>query len=93
MRKSKREKEKEREEAKRKEEEALAAKTYAEFVEAFEGDGRRAATSRAGGSGFVKAGTGGAYDLDRGISAPKPGIGVAKAFADEGPAVSSLCSL
>lgn len=37
MRKSKREKEKEREDAKKKEEEELAAKTYAEFLDAFDG--------------------------------------------------------
>lgn len=50
MRKSKREKEKEREEAKRREEEELAAKTYAEFLDAFEGEG----ASRKG-KGFVRA--------------------------------------
>ena len=54
MRKSKREKEKEREDAKKREEEALAAQTYAEFLDAFEGAG----ASRKG-SGFVKAGASG----------------------------------
>lgn len=51
MRKSKREKEKEREEAKKREEEELAAKTYAEFLDAFEGEG-----ARKKGGGFVRAG-------------------------------------
>lgn len=52
VRKSKREKEKEREEAKRREEEELAAKTYAEFLDEFEGDNQK----KAMGSGFVRAG-------------------------------------
>ncbi|OCB87417.1 hypothetical protein A7U60_g5557 [Sanghuangporus baumii] len=50
VRKSKREKEREREEAKRREEEELAAKTYAEFLDAFEGEGARKK------GGFVRAG-------------------------------------
>ncbi|KAL5485377.1 hypothetical protein ACEPAI_8019 [Sanghuangporus weigelae] len=50
VRKSKREKEREREEAKRREEEELAAKTYAEFLDAFEGEGARKR------GGFVRAG-------------------------------------
>lgn len=51
MKKSKREKEKEREEAKKKEEEELAAKAYAEYVEAFEGDGAKRKSNT-----FVRAG-------------------------------------
>ncbi|KAL5523605.1 hypothetical protein ACEPAG_7778 [Sanghuangporus baumii] len=50
VRKSKREKEREREEAKKREEEELAAKTYAEFLDAFEGEGARKK------GGFVRAG-------------------------------------
>ncbi|EJD02812.1 uncharacterized protein FOMMEDRAFT_107807 [Fomitiporia mediterranea MF3/22] len=57
VRKSKREKEKEREEAKRREEEELAAKTYAEFLDDFEGN-----TARKKGSGFVRASAAGASD-------------------------------
>lgn len=53
MRKSKREKEKEAAEAKRREEEQNAAKAYAEFLDAFEGEG---VDRRKAGSGFVKAG-------------------------------------
>lgn len=54
MRKSRREKEQEAAEAKKREEEANAAKAYAEFLDAFEGEdaGRKKA-----GSSFVKAGT------------------------------------
>ncbi|KAI5114997.1 hypothetical protein M0805_006265 [Coniferiporia weirii] len=50
VRKSKREKEKEREEAKKREEEELAAKTYAEFLDAFEGEG-----AQRKGTSFVRA--------------------------------------
>ncbi|KAG6866724.1 hypothetical protein C0991_011383 [Blastosporella zonata] len=54
VRKSRREKEQEAAEAKKREEEAYAAKAYAEFIDAFEGQdtGKRKA-----GPGFVKAGT------------------------------------
>ena len=99
MRKSKREKEKEREEAKRKEEEALAAKTYAEFLDAFEGDSRggRGVGSRGGEGegrgGFVRAGAGGTYDpasSARGAGASAVAVvsegqrtSVAKAFEEE----------
>lgn len=51
VRKSRREKEQEAAEAKKREEETEAAKAYAEFIDAFEGDGRKS------GSTFVKAGT------------------------------------
>ena len=50
VKKSKREKEQEAAEAKKKEEEADAARAYAEFLDAFEGDGRKANAA------FVKAG-------------------------------------
>ncbi|RPD74305.1 hypothetical protein L226DRAFT_553395 [Lentinus tigrinus ALCF2SS1-7] len=53
IRKSKREKEKEAAEAKRKEEEENAAKAYAEFLDAFQGEG---ADRKKGASTFVKAG-------------------------------------
>lgn len=53
MRKSKREKEKEAAEAKRKEEEENAAKAYAEFLHAFQGE---EAERRKSGAAFVKAG-------------------------------------
>ena len=92
MRKSKREKEKEREEAKRKEEEELAAKTYAEYLDTFEGTGaRHGGTGGAskGGSGFVKAGEGGTYDPARGVQPQKAGF--AQAFdEDTTVGVSSL---
>ncbi|CCM01499.1 uncharacterized protein FIBRA_03553 [Fibroporia radiculosa] len=58
VRKSKREKEKEAAEAKRKEEEENAAKAYAEFLDAFQGEG---VNRRKGGSAFVKAGQEGTY--------------------------------
>ncbi|KAF9051132.1 hypothetical protein BDZ89DRAFT_1154041 [Hymenopellis radicata] len=51
VRKSRREKEQEAAEAKKREEEADAAKAYAEFLDAFEGDGRKSAAT------FVKAGS------------------------------------
>lgn len=51
MRKSRREKEKEREEEKKREEEERAAKAYAEFLDAFEGQD----TTKKTGSNFVKA--------------------------------------
>ncbi|GLB37619.1 putative RPR [Lyophyllum shimeji] len=64
VRKSRREKEQEAAEAKKREEEANAAKAYAEFIDAFEGEdvGRRR-----GGTGFVKATTesGAAYAPDK----------------------------
>ncbi|KAI8993033.1 hypothetical protein BD414DRAFT_514089 [Trametes punicea] len=53
VRKSKREKEKEAAEAKRREEEEQAAKAYAEFLDAFQGEG---VERRKGVSTFVKAG-------------------------------------
>ncbi|KAI0775702.1 hypothetical protein BD413DRAFT_602894 [Trametes elegans] len=53
VRKSKREKEKEAAEAKRKEEEEHAARAYAEFLDAFQGEG---ADRKKGASTFVKAG-------------------------------------
>ncbi|KAI0745783.1 hypothetical protein C8Q76DRAFT_40537 [Earliella scabrosa] len=53
IRKSKREKEKEAAEAKRREEEENAAKAYAEFLDAFQGEG---SDRRKSGSTFVKAG-------------------------------------
>lgn len=53
VRKSKREREKEAAEAKRKEEEADAARIYAEFLNAFEGE---EADRKKGGSMFVKSG-------------------------------------
>lgn len=53
MRKSKREKEKEAAEAKRKEEEENAAKAYAEFIQAFQGED---VDRRKTGSSFVRAG-------------------------------------
>ncbi|THH21332.1 hypothetical protein EW146_g180 [Bondarzewia mesenterica] len=61
VRKSRREKEKEAAEAKRKEEEENAAKAYAEFIDAFDGEG---ASKRQSGPGFVRSSkdAGGAYD-------------------------------
>ncbi|KAG6845299.1 hypothetical protein H0H87_011149 [Tephrocybe sp. NHM501043] len=53
VRKSRREKEQEAAEAKKREEEASAARAYAEFIDAFEGQD---AAKRKVGSGFVKAG-------------------------------------
>ena len=86
MRKSKREKEKEREEAKRKEEEVLAAKTYAEFVDEFEGR----STQRARGTGFVRAGGESAgpsaYDPYKGRGED---MGPMRGFHDESAQVSS----
>lgn len=59
MRKSKREKEKEAAEAKRKEEEENAAKAYAEFLDAFQGEeAERKQTS----SAFVKSGQAAPYE-------------------------------
>jgi U2-associated protein SR140 len=52
VRKSKREKEKEVAEAKRKEEEENAAKAYAEFIDAFEGE---EVQTKRGGSAFVRS--------------------------------------
>ena len=59
MRKSKREKEKEAAEAKRREEEENAAKAYAEFLDAFQGE---EADKRKAGAAFVKAGQGIVYE-------------------------------
>ena len=58
VRKSKREKEKEAAEAKRREEEESAARAYAEFLDAFQGE---AVDRKKGGSAFVKAGEGSSY--------------------------------
>lgn len=55
MRKSRREKENEAAEAKKREEEAQAARAYAEFVDAFQGDD----AARRKKSAFVKAGSDG----------------------------------
>ncbi|KAK7053478.1 hypothetical protein VNI00_004104 [Paramarasmius palmivorus] len=55
QRKSRREREQELAEAKKREEEAHAAKAYAEFLDAFEGEG----VGRKAASTFVKAGAGG----------------------------------
>lgn len=66
MRKSKREKEKEAAEAKRREEEENAAKAYAEFLDAFQGE---AVDRKKSGAAFVKAGEGATYaPLARGKS-------------------------
>lgn len=75
-RKSKREKEKEAAEAKRKEEEEHAAKAYAEFLDAFQGEGSDRKKSA---STFVKAGhgSGSAY-----TPAVKPKASVSRAFDD-----------
>ncbi|KZT26721.1 hypothetical protein NEOLEDRAFT_1155466 [Neolentinus lepideus HHB14362 ss-1] len=58
VRKSRREKEKEAAHAKKKEEEEQAARAYAEFLDAFEGDD---ASRRKTGSAFVKANSGSTY--------------------------------
>lgn len=77
LRKSKKEKEKEAADAKRKEEEEHAARAYAEFVDAFEGEG---ADRKRGGSAFVKAGQEGAYAP----SAPARGRGImSRAFGEQ----------
>ncbi|KAL1939804.1 hypothetical protein VTO73DRAFT_9504 [Trametes versicolor] len=77
LRKSKKEKEKEAADAKRKEEEEHAARAYAEFVDAFEGEG---ADRKKGGSAFVKAGQEGAYAP----SAPARGRGgMSRAFGEQ----------
>ncbi len=77
VRKSKKEKEKEAAEAKRKEEEEHAARAYAEFVDAFEGEG---ADRKKGASAFVKAGQEGAYAPS--ASARGRG-GVSRAFGEQ----------
>ena len=59
MRKSKREKEKEAAEAKRKEEEENAAKAYAEFLDAFQGE---EADRKQANSAFVKSGQAAPYE-------------------------------
>lgn len=59
MRKSKREKEKEAAEAKRKEEEENAAKAYAEFLDAFQGED---ADRKKAGAAFVKSGQAALYE-------------------------------
>ncbi|TFY64109.1 hypothetical protein EVJ58_g2837 [Rhodofomes roseus] len=58
VRKSKREKEKEAAEAKRRDEEENAARAYAEFLDAFQGE---AAERKKGGAAFVKAGESSSY--------------------------------
>lgn len=55
VRKSRREKEKEAAEAKKREEEESAAKAYADFIDAFEGE---SVDKRKAGSGFVRASDG-----------------------------------
>ena len=77
-RKSKKEKEKEAAEAKRKEEQENAAKAYAEFLDAFQGEGtdRKKSTST-----FVRAGhdsgTGSAY-----VPSVKPKTDMSRAFEE-----------
>jgi U2-associated protein SR140 len=81
-RKSKREKEKEAAEAKRREEEENAAKAYADFLDAFEGDdaGRK---GRSGG-GFVKAGGESAGEAYSSAPKAKPvGSSMMRAFDKE----------
>ncbi|KAF9010504.1 hypothetical protein BDQ17DRAFT_1387745 [Cyathus striatus] len=91
VRKSKREKEQEAAEAKKREEEANAAKAYAEFLDAFEGED---ASRRKTGAGFVKAGDKKSYLPAKGpsesdiitpaSSAPKPkGKRAMDAFLEE----------
>jgi U2-associated protein SR140 len=65
VKKSRREKEQEAAEAKKLEEEANAAKAYAEFLDAFEGEdvGKKNAASS-----FVKSGEGTTYTVSRGQS-------------------------
>ncbi|KAH9931062.1 uncharacterized protein BXZ73DRAFT_47369 [Epithele typhae] len=77
VRKSKREKEKEAAEAKRKEEEEHAAKAYAEFLDAFQGEGT---DRKKGASTFVRAGQdagGSAY-----VPSVKPKADMSRAFED-----------
>lgn len=71
MRKSRREKEQEAAEAKKREEEASAAKAYAEFIHAFEGED---ASKKKAGSNFVKASTESqvAYTAARNYSDSRP---------------------
>ena len=68
VRKSRKEKEAEAAEAKRKEEEESAARVYAEYLDAFEGED----TGRKSGSGFVPAGSRTAYN-DHGPKRPPDG--------------------
>ncbi|OCH95143.1 hypothetical protein OBBRIDRAFT_831241 [Obba rivulosa] len=79
VRKSKREKEKEAAEAKRKEEEENAAKAYAEFLDAFQGE---AAEKKRAGSGFVKAGQS-SVSVYPSFAAAKPQISRSRMFDDE----------
>ncbi|CDO77314.1 hypothetical protein BN946_scf184775.g4 [Trametes cinnabarina] len=79
VRKSKKEKEKEAAEAKRKEEEEQAARAYAEFLDAFQGEG---ADRKKSGSTFVKAGQEAAY-------APSAKANVAMSRAFEQPSMRS----
>ncbi|TBU33831.1 hypothetical protein BD311DRAFT_784792 [Dichomitus squalens] len=75
LRKSKREKEKEAAEAKRKEEEENAAKAYAEFLNAFQGEG---SDRKKGGSTFVKAG----HDSGSAYAPSKPKANMSRAFEE-----------
>ena len=68
--------------SKKREEEELAAKTYAEFVDAFEGDG-----AQRKGRGFVRAGGEPAEYNPVGRGSARLGM---KAFDDE-PEVSRVC--
>ena len=84
IRKSKREKEKEAAEAKRKEEEENAAKAYAEFLDAFQGEG---ADRKKSASTFVKAG-------QSASSSHAPSVrknDVSRAFEDNSLVRSGLC--
>ena len=83
VKKSKREKEKEREEAKRREEEELAAKTYAEFVDAFDGDG-----AQRKGKGFVRAGGG---PVEYNSSGRGDSGSLARAFDDDAVSAGGNC--
>lgn len=86
LRKSKREKEKEREEAKKREEEELAAKTYAEYLDAFEGG-----SSQRKGSSFVRASSSArGEDISYDPLAREGRSSVAKAFNAEESTVRSL---
>ncbi|KAG5648619.1 hypothetical protein DXG03_003230 [Asterophora parasitica] len=81
VRKSKREKDQEAAEAKKREEEANAAKAYAEFIDAFEGEG---VGRKKGGTSFVKAESNTSYAPD-------------KAFPDRqqrpGPPTNRVCNI
>jgi len=67
VRKSRREKEKEAAEAKKREEEESAAKAYADFIDAFEGE---SVDKRKAGSGFVRASDGAKVSYSAPVKAP-----------------------